>query len=458
MNERVRLSALFFLAVSVVSATLAGTAVAQPADPGAPAGAPPVVVEPAVPPAPPLSITAAPEMAAPTMVAAPLPPPPPAKTISPVKIDSPSTTIKFGLLAQPQYEALGSVGADKMSQNMFLRRTRLLVGGTLFGVVDYFIDTDSANLFKTNQVAGSTSTATPPVTTPPTTSAKVPPGMVVQDIFVTYKGLGDVLKVDAGYMLPPLAHNALQGAGSLLSLDYFTYSFQHSTAAQGFFGASGSSVGRDTGIQLRGLVLDGHLEYRAGLFQGVRNAPTAADAATGAAAQVGARNMFRATARVQVNFLDAEPGFFYAGTYFGAKKILSIGASADIQEHYTYWAADGFADLPVGPGVVTAQVNFAQWNAGDKTDLLGGAIIPKQTAFMGEAGYTISGIHISPIVRYDQLWTKATGGDQKRIGGGVAFWPYLHNSNLKVFYTRLINEGAPHGANQINLQWQVYFF
>jgi hypothetical protein len=77
---------------------------------------------------------------------------------------------------------------------------------------------------------------------------------------------------------------------------------------------------------------------------------------------------------------------------------------------------------------------------------------------MGEAGFTIFELNLSPIVRYEQLWTANGGPDQKRIGGGLAFWPYLHNSNLKVFYTRVMQEGASHGANQVNLQWQVYFF
>lgn len=455
MNERVRLSALFFLAASIVSATVAGTAAAQPADPGAPAGAPPPAGDLAAPPAAPPTITtptnapaATPEQPASTTVATSVPPPPPPPTtIAPVKIDSPSTTIKFGFLGQFQYEAVNAAPPnaaelDGYQQNLYLRRTRLLVGGTLFGVVDYFLDTDFANLFKASPAAGMAGA-------PGTTGLKATPGMNIQDAFVTYKPLGDLLKVDAGYMLPPLAHNALQGAGSLLSWDYFNYSFQHSAA----FGASANPVGRDAGLQLRGLVLDGHLEYRVGLFQGVRNQPSATE--------VGARNMFRTTARLQVNFLDAETGFFYAGTYFGAKKILSIGASFDMQENYKYWAVDGLADLPLGPGVVTAQVNLAQWNAGDKAELLGGgagSILPKQTALMAEAGYTVSAMHASPILRYEQLSTTAPGGDQKRIGAGLAFWPYLHNTNLKVFYTRVMLQDAVRNANQFNVQWQVYFF
>lgn len=333
MNERLPVSAVIVFAISMLSAAAA----AQPAEPAA-VDAPPPAGDSSAPPAAPPTITtpantnSAPAAAYPA-AAAPVgapPPPPPPSTIAPVKIDSPSTTIKFGFLGQAQYEALGAVapaGAtplDGYQQNLYLRRTRLLVGGTLFGVIDYFFDTDFPNLFKASPVAGMAGA-------PGTTGPKATPGMNIQDAFVTYKPLGDLLKVDAGYMLPPLSHNAVQGAGSLYSWDYFQYSFLHSTA---FGTAAGANpVGRDAGIELRGLVLDGHLEYRAGLFQGVRNQPSATD--------VGARNMFRTTARLQINLFDAEPGFFYAGTYFGAKKS-SPSAAPSTSKNTTFtgrWTA-----------------------------------------------------------------------------------------------------------------------
>ena len=34
-----------------------------------------------------------------------------------------------------------------------------------------------------------------------------------------------MIKIDAGYMLPPMAHNAVQSAASLYSWDYFAFSF-----------------------------------------------------------------------------------------------------------------------------------------------------------------------------------------------------------------------------------------
>jgi hypothetical protein len=344
---------------------------------------------------------------------------------------SKGNTLKVGLLLQPQFQSLGSTALDGNSYNLFLRRTRVLVGGTLFGVFDYFFDTDYPNLFLADNVAG-----------PPAMTTKITPGLNIQDAFITWHALGDMIKVDAGFMLPPLAHNAVQGAGTLYMWDYFAFSFL--SGANTLFGSTISPVGRDLGVQLRGLVLDGHLEYRAGLFQGLRDADTATN--------VGSNNFFRATGRIQINLLDPEPGFFYAGTYLGAKKILSIGISGDTQSSYHYEAADAFADLPVGPaGVFTAQVNVAHWNGG--TFIPG---LPKETAVMSEAGFNIAALRLSPILHYEYLWS--TVANQSRAGGGLAFWPFGHSSNLKAFYTRNFEAGTAHEDNQFNVQWQLYFF
>ena len=73
----------------------------------------------------------------------------------------------------------------------------------------------------------------------------------------------------------------------------------------------------------------------------------------------GSRTVPRLAARLQYNVFDAENGFFYAGTYGGARRILAFGAGVDKQDAYTAYAVDGFFDWPVGRDVVTAQAVFA---------------------------------------------------------------------------------------------------
>jgi hypothetical protein len=364
--------------------------------------------------------------------------PPAAK---PLRIDGPDgTNIRLGILLQPQFQAINSPTLGGYSNNLYLRRARILLGGTLLGRVDYFMDTDYPNLFLDSNTAAEGA---------PVNFQKNTPGMNIQDAFVTYKPLADMkqfadmVKVDVGYMLPPMAHNAVQGAGTLYSFDYFTYSFAHSDS----FSSSGKPVGRDLGVQLRGLLVEGHIEYRIGLFQGKRDNQNTTD--------VAAHNFFRASGRLQINLLDPETGFFYQGTYLGTKKIASVGGSFDFQDKYKYFAGDAIVDLPAGPGVVTGQVNLAHWD--------GGSFIPtlfKQTALMGEAGYLIADVRLNPILRLEHRWGSGTVSDQTRLGGGLAFWPNGHNINLKAFYARVKDtlNGNSSSFNQINLQMQVYFF
>jgi hypothetical protein len=277
------------------------------------------------------------------------------------------------------------------------------------------------------------------------TSVKATPGMNIQDAFATWKAMGDMIKVDVGYMLPPLVHNAVQGAGTLLGLDYFANSFRPSNSFSGL-GVTASPAGRDTGVQVRGLLVGGHLEYRLGLFQGLRSDPTMADAIS--------KNFFRFAGRLQINLLDAETGFFYAGTYLGTKKIVSLGGSVDIQDTYKYFAGDLLVDYPVGPGVLSLQADFVQWDGGTFA-----MAIPKQHAIAAEVGYLFSAVMFTPMFRFEQLKLDSAANPETRLSGGLAWWPYGHNSNLKFFITQT-NTGVDTNRKplQANLQWQVYYF
>ncbi len=359
------------------------------------------------------------------------------------RFENSTMTLHLGLIAQPQLDISGAPDAEKTTKNLYLRRAGLLVYGSVLDTFDYFFTVDYPNLFKvdpTNQTGG---------------TGKNAPGLNVQDVIVTYRALGDTLKVDAGFMLPPLSHNALQGAAWLYGPDYFVNSFRRNVLSSlDPFSSNGQSpAGRDAGVQLRGLVLNDHLEYRVGLFQGLRVGPL--PAAMDTEAEVGGVNFFRVAARLQVNLLDAVPDFFYQGTYLGTKEIVSFGAFYDFQDEYRAMGGDVFVDLPVGPGIVTAQANVVLWDGGNFIQALS-----KHTAIMAEAGYLIRPLMLSPILRFERLISDeltAALPSEDRYGGGLAFWPFGHNSNIKAFFTRVHRVPAPEDFNQVNVQWQLYF-
>jgi len=368
----------------------------------------------------------------------------------PLEIEKGNSKIRFGLLLQPQYEQVGAPDAEKTSKNLYLRRAGFLVGATVLKYFDFFFDVDFPNLFKadpSNQSGG---------------TGKNAPGLNVQDAFVTFvptrafEGYEDYLKVDAGFMLPPFSYNGIQGAGTLYGVDYFVNTFRRNVySSTDVFKSSGQSPGgRDAGVQLRGLVLGAHVEYRVGMFQGVRLGPVPASTSTKAVA--GALNFFRVAARLQANVLDGDPNYFHQGTYLGEKKILSVGAFYDFQDEYYFRGVDVLVDVPAGPVIITAQADLVQWTGGHFVKEL-----KPGSSIMAEAGVLVRPVMLGPFGRVEFLDNEhvtATEPQEQRYGGGLSFWPFGHNANLKAFFTSVHRRPAPHDFWQANLQWQLYFF
>jgi hypothetical protein len=426
------------LSPALVAGILLASAAPAFAQPPPPPPPPPPPAEPAPPPPPAVN-----DVPATPPVITPVVPPATAPAAGPpggLKIEGSRATAKLGFLLQPAFESISSAGADKsMTNNFYLRRARLMVGMTLGSDLELFAETDAPNLGKQFAPSG----VNDPLPTPLA---------FIQDAFMTWKPM-DEFKIDLGMMLVPFSHNSLQGATSLYGLEYFQYSFQQSARL-------GNFVGRDTGVQLRGIIAQ-HLEYRLGAFQGQRVAA--------GGGKVPGRNAPRLMARVQFNLLDAETSYFYAGTYAGAKKVLSVGVGYDHQEDYNAVAGDVFADLPLGEDVLTAQVNFVWLDPkgwlntaapNPAPGLVSGTMInpiAKQWDIMAEVGYRIGVIKLSPIFRFE-MNKPDVGAKTIRFSGGLAYWYMNHNANVKVFYTNSKKDGDMNSVNQINVQTQFFVF
>jgi hypothetical protein len=402
---------LVFLALFTLLPGPAAAADLQPPPPPNDAPPPPPPPPPPAPPPPPTEVTAMPT---------PPPPPPSASTPGGLKLEGTGgASARLGFLLQPAYEFdSGTATSTQNTQTFFLRRARLMVGLNLGSTVELFAETDSPNLGKLTGVQASA-------------------GMAIQDAFMTWKP-ADEFKLDAGMFLIPFTHNSIQGAGTLYGWDYFAYSFQQS-------GPLGNFAGRDTGAQIRGII-GGHLEYRGAVLTGRREA-----LAMGATETPSSRTVLRFAGRIQYNVFDPETTYFYAGTYGGTKRILSIGAGIDKQDEYTAWAVDGFFDWPLNGDVITAQAALLHY---DGKSWIG---LPKQTDIVAEAGYRIGSLRLSPIIRFEHQTLDAPAPKTTRIGGGIAWWVEGHNANVKLFYT---NVKADPGTSwsQLNLQAQFYVF
>lgn len=325
-------------------------------------------------------------------------------------------SFKIGVLGQVQGESIenADLKADS-SNNLFLRRIRLLGNFKLSDDLTVFFDTDAPNLGKGNP-----------------DGTKNNADLFLQDFVVTYS-FSKAFQIDAGMMLLGQTYNHLQSAATLMALDYGPYTFVESVPTT-------SRTGRDYGVEARGYLGDDHLEYRGGVFQGVRG--------------VNNTNALRYTGRLAYYILGPQTSYFYRGTSLGKIQTLSIGGSFDRQQDYKSYGADFYWDQPVAGGDgVTVQADYQQIDG----DIFIPAL-PKQTNTMIEAGYYIHGVHLQPYVQYAQQNFDATARpDEKRTQGGLAYYFNGHNSNLKLALTSIDKDGAKK-RRQIQLQYQVYAF
>ena len=325
-----------------------------------------------------------------------------------------NTNVKFGVLVQTQFDESQDAATRSYAQNIFIRRARILVGGQITKNLTFFVETDSPNIGKST----------------PNGTKNQNVSLFLQDAYVEYK-ISDRLAIDAGLMLISPSRNGLQSAASLMPIDYGAHTFANSASTQ-------SSAGRDTGVQLKGYLFNKRLEYRTGLFQGMRDRQN---------------RELRTMARLQYNFFEPETGFFYTGTYLGQKKVLSIGAGIDRQHKYLGYAFDLFLDYPLKSGAITAQVDHICYD-GD-TFLKN---LPEQHDDLVELGYLIGKTRFMPVVQYaHRELSDFTNGDEKRYGAGINYFMNGHNANVKILGTRIETTGLD-STSQVTVQLQFFYF
>jgi hypothetical protein len=326
-----------------------------------------------------------------------------------------TSSLKIGFLIQPQLELLETADQTGTSTNLFIRRLRVILGGTLSEHWSFFFETDSPNL-------GKASAAT-----------KDQGDVFVQDAYVTYSR-NQAIKVDAGMILLPHSRNGTQSAATLLPVDYGPYTFIDS-------GPCGERVGRDYGVQVRGYPAHQRFEYRLALSQGVRG--------------LDARNPLRVTGRAVYYPFGAETGFFYGGTFQGLKRQLGFGAGFDAQDDSRLYSADAFFETPLLSRTqgVTLQFNWVHFDGGAFLSAL-----PKQDAFLIEAGYHVANHRLTPFVQYQaRNFGPAATPDQNSIQVGMAWWLAGHQRNLKFSAGRLHTEGGA-DRTQVLAQLQIFYF
>ena len=221
---------------------------------------------------------------------------------------SDDSSIDLGFRLQGLYLSNDSDLKPDNSNEFRTRRARIRLKGDVTDLFTMFLQTEVSN-----------------------DSANSGLDMKVIDSYVEVKP-SKLAHVLLGQHMVPTARQNLTSSGGLMAMDrpgiaYKTLgwgtkantAFTTATAPLTSSGLAGDVQVRDQGMTLFGSSSLGdstHYKYYLGMYEGAINSITDTD---------------RIAARVQLNFFDAEPGYFNLSTYLGKKKTLGVGISIDQQ-------------------------------------------------------------------------------------------------------------------------------
>jgi hypothetical protein len=308
--------------------------------------------------------------------------------------------------------------------DFYLRRVRLLFSGQVAPKVKFFIGTLNVDMGKDGNMTCRT---------------------MIADAWMEFS-ISDYLTINAGLLKLPFSRHMQQTGAKLHGLDF-----------HGAFLKRYGGIGhRDFGIMARGLLSNKHIDYRIAILDGIEYAPGNPNVEP-PVPPTNKDDSLRVVGRIGYNVFDPEPGFFWAGTYLGKKKVLSFGVSFDIQpgvggdngdELYSAFVFDAFADIPMGKNGIVGTLNFFSFGAG--------GMVPKGSGLCADFGYRIN--KIEPLIAFE--WYSPNEGDagkRQAILGGINWWMHGHNANIKFQFGTVNLEGADEWTKTAVIQGQVFF-
>lgn len=351
------------------------------------------------------------------------------------------------IFSQDGYEDSGSQSWTKSSD---LRRCRVILNGQVTKNIDFFMDTD--DILVGNQGSGSqySTTTTTKDSAGNTVTTKDSKGLFTQDAFINYKN-DEAFQIVVGLIPIPFMHQDMESPISQLGVDYNSIVIPLGSTTNNW---------RDTGIEIRGIYKN-VMDYKVGVFRGqpryLSESPSTNNNVNDDAAP-------RISGRLQLNFMDAETGFFYSGNYLGKKNILSIGGGVDYQHNatkidnkiddYIAWTADAIADYKINNNLVVA-FQGAYVNVTNQP----GAITENQWGYFAQMGVLLYE-YIQPVIKY-QFWDGDTlytsGVKTSYISFGLNYFISGHNANIKLEYqTPFIYNHSISGEKKATLQFQIF--
>jgi len=289
----------------------------------------------------------------------------------------------------------------------------------------------------------------------------------------------ETFNIWAGRFLPPSDRSNLSGPYYLNAWDFpFVQKYPNVFA------------GRDDGLAIWGQTDGGIFKYQIGIFEGMGKDPVQTSTATliSPAPGGGALNLpfFTAgpnqddnpllAARLTLNLLDPESGYYNSSTYYGGKDVLAIGIVGMYQEDavgvagvagdFTGWNVDLLFEKDLaGSGVATLEGAYYDYDGDGKALASAAGDGSEGEGFMGLASFLLpnkvgSGSYagqLQPMVRYQEFENEGmVVGEHSRTDIGINQIIDGHNARISLTYSIDDPAAGPDGDTvKLGIQFQI---
>ncbi|MCF6323815.1 MAG: hypothetical protein L3J89_05750 [Gammaproteobacteria bacterium] len=217
------------------------------------------------------------------------------------------------------------------------------------------------------------------------------------------------------------------------------------------------AFGRDNGLLLWGKPFDGKLVYSAGIFNGHNCSISGSNDSD---------NLLYA-ARISLNLFDPEPlpAYYVSNTYYGDKRILTIGAAYQTQkdgiglsptdkDDFQGWNVDFLFEDTIATGVLTVEGAYYDYDLSGQVDCASGepGSIPcangtnmgnqiEGTGYLSTLAYLIphkTGIgNLQPFIRQQKFDRKISQTTNEQTDLGINYVIQKHNARISVVYSQI---------------------
>lgn len=332
----------------------------------------------------------------------------------------------------------GASPGGTFNTDFYLRRARLIATGTAYQYFIFNIMLDTPFFGRRGNFGGST---------------------FVQDLAVGVMPVKDII-FEAGFLFMPFSHqspaagasgNGLEGLGTVLANLY--------NNQRGL---------RETGAQIRALILDRRILIRGGVYEGAR--------ATTAAPTFNQKGRPLFGGMLRLNLVGDEPAYAYPGIYLDGKTRVSIGVGGQFQNNgsnvpvtrvgatgnrtttstgvddYRAYSLDAFVDLALpGDTEFVFQGTGYRFNWGQGSDKTGYGVA-------GELGYRWH--EFEPQTNFYWFNSDSRQNSFLKVAGGLNWFLKGSHARISAEFASVINSGnlnTTPALHQILLQAQVSF-